>query len=83
MWNHYQNMHPIFFPKDHSEREDRVRTFFQKQDQWTQQMIEQNPGDKYWRHVSYIVSQLNGLNDGYLSVAKQHKDWVSTGKLSQ
>lgn len=50
--------------------------FMAKQDQWLRAMIVSHPAseDVYWRHVSYIMAQFDGLYAGYKSVAES--EWV-------
>jgi len=51
--------------------------FLAAQNKWTRDMIEDHPRgeDDYWRHVSYIVAQFDGLYDGYRAAASS--DWAS------
>ena len=48
--------------------------FLAEQDNWTRSMIETHPSDAYWRHVSYIMAQLDGLYAGYRAAALP--EWV-------
>ena len=52
-----------------------VRNYFIEQENWTNKMIEQfGTSDPFWRHVSYVNAQLDGLHEGYKTVAP--KQWV-------
>ena len=73
---HFQNMKDIFLGNAKQAAIDKLKDFLNKQDMWTRQMISKHGDvDPYWRHVSYIIAQFDGLYDGYKSVAA--KDWVS------
>jgi len=51
--------------------------FLAQQDKWTRAMIKTHPSDEdaYWRHVSYIMAQLDGLHAGYSAAALP--EWVT------
>jgi len=71
IWQHYLNVKPFFIKPGEQELEKRYRQFFAKQDEWTRQMIQKyGTDDSYWRHVSYIVSQFDGLHAGYKATAE-------------
>ena len=74
MWAHYLNSQGYFFKESRPETRNLTRKFFDKQDAWMRSMIKQNPKDAYWMNVGYIVSQYDGLVDGYLATAE--KEWV-------
>lgn len=79
IWQHYQNVKPFFIPKGEEEIETRFREFFTSQDQWIRVMIAKyGTSDIYWRHVSYVLSQFDGLYAGYKATAES--GWVSDGK---
>jgi len=46
--------------------------FLAKQDYWLRSMIVKHPKseDAFWRHISYIIAQFDGLYAGYKSVAE-------------
>ncbi|KAL5018080.1 hypothetical protein ScPMuIL_003802 [Solemya velum] len=70
IYQHYQNMHYLFFNGESSEFISKVKQFFSDQDKWMRKMIsEQGPKDPFWRHISYIAAQFDGLYYGYKSVA--------------
>lgn len=78
IWQHYLNVKPFFIKPDEQELEKRYRQFFAKQNEWTRQMIQKyGSSDAYWRHVSYIVSQFDGLYAGYKATAETA--WVTDG----
>lgn len=76
MWQHYQNLYSFFKDRfgSHTSLEADIRTFLNKQYDWTKSMVQSNPSDAYWKSVGYIVAQLDGLYDGYKLMAE--KDWV-------
>lgn len=69
IWDHYVNMRSFFLPNN-TDLEGKIRKYFMKQDKWMTSMIKQfGTSDPFWRHVSYINAQLDGLYDGYKTVA--------------
>jgi len=48
-----------------------------QQDSWMRAMIDSHPSeeDAFWRHVSYITAQFDGVQAGYVSAAMP--DWVN------
>ncbi|KAK6171419.1 hypothetical protein SNE40_019612 [Patella caerulea] len=64
---HYQNVRGIFFSSEQGPIiEAKVKKYFIQQDQWMRKMIKENvPKNPLWRHVSYIISQYDGLIEGY------------------
>lgn len=66
-----------YFLKDRNETViNKVKKFFNDQDSWTRRMVKlRAQSDPYWKHMSYVLAQFDGLYAGYLSVAKS--DWVS------
>lgn len=76
IWQQYQNMYPLFLSDKSSEVINKTKKFFNDQDTWMRMMIkEKSSSDAFWRHMSYIVAQFDGLYAGYKSVAKS--EWVS------
>lgn len=74
IWQHYQNVKLFFIKKGEEEIEARFRKFFASQDQWIRVMITKyGTSDIYWRHVSYVLSQFDGLYAGYKATAES--DW--------
>jgi Phospholipase B len=59
------------------QKKGKIVAFMTKQDYWLRSMIVTHPKaeDTFWRHVSYIIAQFDGLYAGYKSVAEP--DWVS------
>jgi len=53
-----------------------LEDFLTKQDYWLRSMVVSHPAaeDPYWRHVSYVIAQFDGLYAGYKSAAEA--DWV-------
>ncbi|GFO31413.1 phospholipase b-like [Plakobranchus ocellatus] len=49
---------------------EKLRTWFVEQQNWTNMMIKKHSEDPFWRHVSYVNAQLDGLFAGYKSVQK-------------
>jgi len=49
---------------------EKLQDFYEKQDVWMRAMISNNANtNPLWNHVGLIVSQFDGLMDGYHSVA--------------
>ena len=46
-------------------------SFLAEHDKWLRLMIADHPSDEddFWRHVEYVVAQVDGLHDGYSAVA--------------
>lgn len=71
IWQQYQNLKPIFIPKGQEAMEALYRKFFASQDNFLRGMIQKyGTSDAYWRHVSYILSQFDGLSAGYKATAE-------------
>ena len=70
IWQHFQNI------RTDNESESNYRTFFDWQDSWMRDMIEQHPTDPFWRQAGYIVQQLDGIFRAYGLVAYEHPSWV-------
>ncbi|GFO31459.1 phospholipase b-like 1 [Plakobranchus ocellatus] len=51
----------------------KLRKWFEDQQGFTNFMIQIHPTDPYWRQVSYVKAQLDGLIAGYKSVRKHSK----------
>jgi len=56
---------------------DKLKSFYTMQDKWMRSMIRSHTAaeDAFWTHVSYIVSQFDGLSAGY-KAAMQEPDGV-------
>ena len=79
MWLHYQNLKAFFFAGQKPEVMDEVKDFLNKQDAWMRQMISKyGKSDPFWRHVSYVLAQFDGMCDAYKTVAEKQPDWVSS-----
>jgi hypothetical protein len=44
---------------------DALYNFLSEQDAWTRDKIKTHANDPYWQQVSFIMSQFDGLVDGY------------------
>lgn len=72
MGDHYKNMYPqlITDPTVAS----KVKDFLQKQFSWARDEVHRKGGgDPLWRHVGYVLSQLDGLHAGALEWAKRSR----------
>ena len=80
IWQQYNNIKSFFVTSDTIK--DKFSKFFAKQDVWTRMMIVSHPSseDAFWRHVSYIVAQFDGLYAGY-KVASQSA-WVCKSTIA-
>ena len=57
-----------------------LKKFFLEQDAYMREMIEKYiPSNPYWRHVSYILAQYDGLVRGYGAVAPNEEVVFLTG----
>ena len=56
----------------------KLKEFYDDQEQWMRSMIRKHPKDEdaFWRHVSYILSQFDGLCAGYRAAASS--EWVTS-----
>ncbi len=75
IWDQYQNLKITIFGDKSDTVLESVQKFLIEQDKWLRHMIQKHSDhDPLWRHISYILSQFDGLLAGYKSVAE--KDWV-------
>ncbi|KAJ8037244.1 Phospholipase B-like 1 [Holothuria leucospilota] len=73
IFQHTVNINATFF-KGNSEFPIILKKFFQKQDAWTRSMIKAHEEtDPYWRGISLILSQYDGLVKGYNANPYQNK----------
>eukprot|EP01114_Cavostelium_apophysatum_P001150 TRINITY_DN10983_c0_g1_i1.p1 TRINITY_DN10983_c0_g1~~TRINITY_DN10983_c0_g1_i1.p1 ORF type:complete len:545 (+),score=120.02 TRINITY_DN10983_c0_g1_i1:36-1637(+) len=64
IYQNYENMYQYFFsPKQPPTA--KLMDFLAKQDSWVRTQIKNNAADNYWKQVSYITSQFDGLVAGY------------------
>ncbi|CAH1794924.1 unnamed protein product [Owenia fusiformis] len=70
--NHFINVNEGFIlPGRENKTLEKLKTFMYSQDKWTRKMISSMGGkDPYWRHVSYVQAQFDGLVQGYIDNAK-------------
>lgn len=81
MWLNYHNMWSLFLGAKSKDVVKKVEDFLEAQEQWAKKNVEMHGNDDpFWRHVGYIMRQLDGLYDGYLSVAD--KSWVRYAAIS-
>ncbi|XP_013417551.1 phospholipase B [Lingula anatina] len=71
MYQHYTNMYGVFLNGKSDKVIDGLKSFYNAQDKWIRQQIEKNLSDPFWRHVWYILCQLDGLYLGYKYMADQ------------
>jgi len=76
IWQNYINLHFNLMEQVKGDM-SRYLDFLAAQDRWTRSMIESHPSDEdaYWRHVSYVMAQLDGLHAGYSAAALP--EWVT------
>ncbi|XP_047213488.1 phospholipase B-like 1 isoform X2 [Girardinichthys multiradiatus] len=70
MMDHYTNMYPqlITDPKIL----DPVKTFIAKQDSWVREQVKLNKSsDPLWKHMGFIIAQMDGLQAGVADWAKK------------
>eukprot|EP01088_Endostelium_zonatum_P017361 TRINITY_DN508_c1_g1_i1.p1 TRINITY_DN508_c1_g1~~TRINITY_DN508_c1_g1_i1.p1 ORF type:complete len:545 (-),score=115.19 TRINITY_DN508_c1_g1_i1:56-1690(-) len=64
IYQHYTNLLPVFFPN--GQMTASVKNWFEAQNTWIRSEIKNNAhSDPYWGQVSAIVSQFDGLMQGY------------------
>jgi len=73
MESQYTNLHSIFFPKPDPDLERDLDLWFTYQRVWAEDTaynnsIYNNTHTPTWRHVSYVLTQLDGLYAGYRSI---------------
>jgi len=72
--DHYVNMRPVFLGGKSQSVIKKVETFLVDQLVWSREMANKyRSTDAFWRHVGYVIAQLDGLHDGYKFAAKP--DW--------
>ncbi|XP_060582693.1 phospholipase-B 81-like, partial [Ruditapes philippinarum] len=72
IFQHYQNLNDYFETRfgNNTDAKKAVKAFFLNQDMYMRKMIKNNvPASPYWRHMSYILAQYDGLAKGYGDVA--------------
>lgn len=72
IFDHYQNIYAMFFEGDISNTSSTkiYRDWFAEQDFWTRSMIQQHASrDSFWKQISNIIAQFDGLVAGYNAVA--------------
>ncbi|XP_006888538.1 PREDICTED: phospholipase B-like 1 [Elephantulus edwardii] len=62
MYDHFTNLYPQLIKK--SVILDKVRYFMEKQDKWARENVKRYKTDPFWRHVGYILAQIDGLYVG-------------------
>ncbi|XP_054974200.1 phospholipase B-like 1 isoform X1 [Sorex araneus] len=62
MYDHFVNLYPQLIKKPFIV--DKVKDFMMKQDEWTRNNIKENKDDPFWRHMGYVMAQLDGLYVG-------------------
>ena len=72
IYQHFLNLNDYFNTKlkNSTTAIQALKKFFLDQDTYMREMIQKNvPASPYWRHVSYILAQYDGLVSGYGVVA--------------
>ncbi|XP_041362264.1 phospholipase B-like 1 isoform X2 [Gigantopelta aegis] len=85
IYQNYLNLKPIFWDRVPKVTEKKIIQFLKDHISWTKQMIEKSAGhDPFWRQVSYVMAQLDGLVEGYnVKAAYDHKiDYIRMFTLS-
>jgi hypothetical protein len=70
---HKINCWSIFFQKT---AYDPMAQFFKDQYTWLKSEVNKNSQDPYWKHVSFVLAQLEGLSAGYNSVSSSSMSLV-------
>jgi len=75
IWQNFINLRSDFVVDNGTVK--KLKAFYAEQDNWMRSMIKNHPSeeDAYWRHVSYILAQFDGLYAGYRAAALP--EWVS------
>ncbi|KAM6216293.1 phospholipase B-like 1 [Rhynchocyon petersi] len=68
MYDHFTNLYPQLIKK--TSIMDKVQDFMEKQDQWARKKVKDNKDDPFWRHMGYILAQMDGLYVGSTKRAK-------------
>ncbi|XP_001370772.3 phospholipase B-like 1 [Monodelphis domestica] len=68
MYYHYENLYPQLIKKPDASK--KVQDFLAKQDDWAREQVGKNKKSPFWRHIGYILSQLDGLYFGAAQRAK-------------
>lgn len=71
MFDHYANVYPQLIKSNKTL--EGVKDFIKKQDQWTREQVKMFRKYPLWRHVGYVISQLDGLFAGAAEWAKRHQ----------
>uniref|UniRef100_A0A8C9T9I2 Phospholipase B-like n=1 Tax=Scleropages formosus TaxID=113540 RepID=A0A8C9T9I2_SCLFO len=71
MFSHYDNMYPQLI--NSPEVLATVKDFMSKQDSWTRKQVKTNSTDPFWKHVGFVVAQMDGLQAGAAQWAKNHQ----------
>ncbi|XP_023597361.1 phospholipase B-like 1 isoform X1 [Trichechus manatus latirostris] len=67
MYDHFTNLYPQLIEKPSIM--DKVQDFMTKQHEWVQKNVKDYKGDPFWRHVGYVMAQLDGLYMGAMKRA--------------
>ncbi|XP_014689697.2 phospholipase B-like 1 [Equus asinus] len=67
MFDHFRNLYPQLIQTPSIV--NKVRDFMAKQDQWTRSKIKDYKDDPFWRHMGYVMAQLDGLYVGAMKRA--------------
>lgn len=74
IWNHFLNMKGYYFYDTKGEIPEKTREFLNLNLSWMKEKSnEEMNNDPYWYHVHTIIRQMEGLIDGYNSVAGRNK----------
>ncbi|XP_063078392.1 phospholipase B-like 1 [Engraulis encrasicolus] len=68
IYDNYHNMYPQLIGD--SKTLKLVKDFMNKQDNWTRQQVKLNKESPFWRHVGFLVAQVDGLQAGVAHWAK-------------
>ncbi|XP_043929904.1 phospholipase B-like 1 isoform X2 [Protopterus annectens] len=71
MFDHHANIYPHIIRSNKTL--EGVKDFIKKQDQWTREQVKIFKKSPLWRHVGYVISQLDGLFAGAAEWAKRHQ----------
>eukprot|EP00026_Physarum_polycephalum_P001877 Phypoly_transcript_01880.p1 GENE.Phypoly_transcript_01880~~Phypoly_transcript_01880.p1 ORF type:complete len:531 (+),score=96.77 Phypoly_transcript_01880:1380-2972(+) len=76
IYNYYQNIFAGEY--NNTDLPEPVLNWLSQNNAYMLQQIKENPSDPYWVHIGLILTQLQGLLDGYNSVADSSKQMTFT-----
>jgi len=71
IYQNYQNIYNTFFGT--TPPSDKLYQFLKDQDNWVRSMIKDHKDKPHWKTVGYIMSQFDGLMDGYAATTSPNQ----------